>query len=36
MGFTAAKKLLRAIDNLWYVAAVEALCASHQGGLHAD
>jgi len=28
MGFTAAKKLLRAIDNLWYVAAVEALCAS--------
>ncbi|MEM0121363.1 MAG: histidine ammonia-lyase [Thermoprotei archaeon] len=27
MGFTAAKKLLRALDNLWYIAAVEALCA---------
>lgn len=28
MGFTAAKKLLRALNDLWYVAAVEALCAT--------
>ncbi len=28
MGFTASKKLLKALDNLWYVAAVEALCAA--------
>lgn len=27
MGFAAAKKLLRVLEGLWYVAAVEALCA---------
>lgn len=27
MGFLAGKKLLRGIDNLWYVAAAETLCA---------
>jgi histidine ammonia-lyase len=28
MGFLAGKKLLRGIDNLWYVAAAETLCAA--------